>query len=244
MNESPFYNLKDYYKSMNDEFFLLKDRIRNLIGRDHWYTDGAHKESILKKIIKRFLPEKYLVGSGFIISSLERGITKSSTEIDVLILNRTSPTIFKDEDFYIVSKHAVEGIIEVKTKLPNRDSLSKILIKLDQNARFLEKKSFENKFTGLFVYESGYRALNGIRQNLRNYIDNSERLVKYITIGEDLFIRLRDNRHEYIGYKLENLAFIYFISNLLSRLCGNKMDFKLHYPTPKNHKLFSIPIFE
>ncbi len=242
MNESPYYNLKDYYKSINDEFYLLKDRIRNLIGKSHWYTDGAHKESILKNIIKRFLPDKYLVGSGFIIDAEERGISKPSTEIDLLILNRDSPTIFKDAGFYIVSKHAVEGIIEVKTKLPNTNSLCKILTKLDQNAKLLDNRSLKKNFTGLFVYECKYAGKRSIINNLREYVNNSERLVTHITLGENIFIRYWENKNEYAGYKLDKLAFIYFVSNLLSRLCGDMMDFKLHYPLAKKDPLFTIPM--
>lgn len=242
MNESNYYNLKDYYKSINDEFYLLKDRIRYLIGKNHWYTDGAHKESILKNIIKRFLPDKYLVGAGFIIDALERGIPKPSTEIDLLILNRDSPTIFKDEGFYIVSKHAVEGIIEVKTKLPHKNSLCEILIKLDQNAKFLVDESLKKNFTGLFVYECKYKNFQSIKKNLRNYVNNSEKLVTYITLGENIFIRYWERRNEYAVYKLDKLAFIYFVSNILSRLSGDMMDFKLYYPLDKKEPLFTIPV--
>ena len=39
---------------------LIKNRVRNLIGNSNWAEEGRYKETILKNVIRRFLPAKYI----------------------------------------------------------------------------------------------------------------------------------------------------------------------------------------
>ncbi|HHI87436.1 MAG TPA: hypothetical protein ENK03_00645, partial [Candidatus Cloacimonetes bacterium] len=72
---------KAFQKSITDELLIVKDRVRKLIGNAHWVTDGRHKESVLKDVIKRFLPKNISVGTGFVISKRAEGF-KQTTQID------------------------------------------------------------------------------------------------------------------------------------------------------------------
>jgi hypothetical protein len=41
---------KAQYKSSASEFLAVKDRVQNLIGREHWPTVGAWKKSVLRSV--------------------------------------------------------------------------------------------------------------------------------------------------------------------------------------------------
>ena len=108
MNQGPDYT--SYHKSLTDELYSIKDRIRNLVK--HWPTDGESKEAVLRSLLRKLLPESVIVGRGFIVAS-----DRSSTQIDVLIVDARKPTLFRDGDLLIVTPDAVLGVIEVKTRL-------------------------------------------------------------------------------------------------------------------------------
>jgi len=59
---------------------LFKNRIRNLIGSNHWGEDGRYKEIILMNFLKRFLPNNIEVGTGFIKEG-----DNISTQIDIIV---------------------------------------------------------------------------------------------------------------------------------------------------------------
>ena len=53
MPEAPDYSA--YHRSLTEELYSLKDRIRNLVS--HWPTDGEHKEVALRSVLRRHLPQ-------------------------------------------------------------------------------------------------------------------------------------------------------------------------------------------
>lgn len=62
-------SLIDYHKTTTKELLTITNKVRNLIS--HWGEDGRYKEAILKNIIRRFLPEKYSIGTGFVIKQTD-----------------------------------------------------------------------------------------------------------------------------------------------------------------------------
>ncbi|WP_121640590.1 hypothetical protein [Virgibacillus sp. Bac330] len=60
-------DLIKYYKSIGEEMWILKNRIRNIMENPHWLSDGEWKESVLRTIIKRHAPEDIKVGRGLFI---------------------------------------------------------------------------------------------------------------------------------------------------------------------------------
>jgi hypothetical protein len=101
-----------YHESISLEMQSTQNRIRNLIGSDHWLTDGEHKEAVLRKALRTHLPEIFHVGRGFICYR-----EKSSGQLDILIIDKTSPTLFKDGELILTTPDTVSAIIEVKTRL-------------------------------------------------------------------------------------------------------------------------------
>ncbi len=61
-------NVESYFKSLSLEFTALKDRVRNFIDDAHWLTDGEWKETVLRTILSRSLPQDILIGRGFIVT--------------------------------------------------------------------------------------------------------------------------------------------------------------------------------
>ena len=128
-------SLLDYHKTTTKELLALTNKVRSLIT--HWGEEGRYKEAVLKNIIRRFLPEKYTIGTGFVIKQTRtRGEHLSSRQIDLLIYDNDSPILFKEGDFVIVTPDAVRGIIEIKANLQNQQ-LSEIVRQANENGKFI-----------------------------------------------------------------------------------------------------------
>jgi hypothetical protein len=112
-----------FHRSLSEELYSLKDRIRNLVY--HWPTDGEWKESALRSILRRHLPDSVCIGRGFIVTP-----NQGSTQIDILLIDGNRPTLFRDGDLFIVTPDVVLGAIEVKTSLRGVSQVRDALLKL------------------------------------------------------------------------------------------------------------------
>ena len=129
-------NIIEFYKSISKELDVTKDRVRNLVP--NWSEDGRYKEVILKSVIRRFLSEKYIIGTGFIVKGNEiRGEHESSKQIDIIIYDSSFNTLFKEGDFIIVTPEGVRGIIEVKTNFKNCPNKNEIINQCNENGKFI-----------------------------------------------------------------------------------------------------------
>ncbi|MHA1271519.1 MAG: DUF6602 domain-containing protein [Candidatus Helarchaeota archaeon] len=164
-------NFMRFQESITKELDVIKNRVRNLIKDANWAEEGRYKEAILRNVIKRFLPNNLSLGTGFIISKNNDKL-KCSTQIDIIIYNNTIPVLFSEGDFIITTYKNVKGIIEVKTRLNDRD-LRQIINKAKQNLSLFinnnvngstnnnnvnrdnkDNNICENKvFNGIFAYE-------------------------------------------------------------------------------------------
>src|SRR6058998_3443160 len=100
-----------YFQSLAAEVEALKDRVRYLIEDAHWQTDGEWKESVIRQVLRRHLPQSVSVGRGFVVTA-----TATSRQIDVLIVDSGKPVLFRDGDLVFVTPDAVLGVIEVKSR--------------------------------------------------------------------------------------------------------------------------------
>ncbi len=210
--------IREFHKSISKELEATKDRVRHLIGESHWQSDGEHKESVLRGVIRRHVPEVYHVGRGFVFAE-----EKTSTQIDILITDINRPTLFKDGDFRIVTPEAVMAIIEVKT------STSKIgdgLSSLAKNAEMIRASGIINDcWAGLFVYDRNSIRHKTLLAHLAEAANGSEaRRINCAAVGPDLFARFWKKGSEvdspirgevWHSYDLKNLSYGYFIGNLI-----------------------------
>ncbi|MMZ58542.1 hypothetical protein D1872_205270 [compost metagenome] len=231
-------NLPGYFKTFSDELDVIKDRVRNIIGSTHWGADGSHKEAILQAVLANFIPKKYSIGSGFVISDDGHECSK---QIDIIVYDNSSPTFFQYCDFVIIPIHYVKAVIEVKTNIGKGDQLNKALANLF-SAQKLINKSADELYTGIFSYEYGeIRAENAkaisrnifqkisefytlkfkdLGYNQKNFL---ERCILTSICINNQFYGLYWNEHEVENckfgiYHTEKQSFNFFVSNLLNTL--------------------------
>lgn len=236
-------NNLEFQKSITRELDIVKNRVRSLIGNAHWGEEGRYKEAVLKTVINRFLPNNLSIGTGFIAG--ERGINDSiiSNQIDLIIYDNSIPVLFREGDFIITTEKNVRAIIEVKSKL-NITNLRKVITDFNNLNQFpLIADNGDNRvFKGLFAYENGIANIE-TNNNFERELRNSRGNINHITIGKNYFVRYwRDNLNIhpsvnannpfYSLYKINDLSFSYFISNLIHISSMQELDDRYQFSFP------------
>ncbi len=137
---------RKFAATVASELTSLSERIRTIIN--HAPTVGTYRENILQNSLRKHLPERYHVATGFILG-LDR-------QIDILIYDRVDyAPLFREGDLVIVPPESVRAVIEVKTKLTSQNLYSALALlsltsKLDDN-----QPPF---FRGVFAFESSMKS--------------------------------------------------------------------------------------
>jgi hypothetical protein len=216
-------NPKAYFTDLSSELRAVQNRIRQLIGDRHWPSDGGWKESVLRSILRGYLPPSVSVGSGFVVTP-----AGPSPQIDILIFDDSAPVLFRDGDFVVATADAVRAAIEVKTMV-TRDELVPALRKLSLISHQLRSRCLHNRpFIGLFSYEPTKCPPRRILETLKaenGRIGDYE--ITALSFGDSQFYRywqfepghrsgqLHDSWHAYV---LAGLAPGYFIHNVIEHL--------------------------
>ena len=203
------------FKSVTKEIESLRDKV--LYFTKHKYSNGFWRETILKRLIKRHLPQPYEIGQGFVIT--EKGC---STEIDIIIYDNTKPILHKEEGFIITSIDSVIGIIEVKTRT-YKESLKNLKhnIELFNSSLYSINKKVvtPNRFHAYFSYDS-----------YKNHKKLPVTNLQFLCVGNSTFIKYWESwynkqHNSWHVYKLEKTAYGYFISSIIDYLESKSMDF-------------------
>lgn len=239
----------EFHKSTTKELLAIKDRVRNLIN--HWGEDGRYQEAVIKTMIQRFLPEKYKIGSGFVVrQTRQRGNHEPSKQIDFIIYDTSYPILFKETDFVILTPDSVLGIIEVKANATNQ-GLQNIVKKSNDNGAFIFDARIDKSkplFNGIFSYESTVNNLDTIANAIKTPWDELESnahrhkfSVNHISLNQNWFYKFW--KHEHIDgnpphylYEIQELSFSFFISNLMGWICGTSVieNSNLWFPVDKS----------
>lgn len=220
-------DIKKFHESTSKELDAIKNRVRNLIGGANWGYEGRYKEAVLKSVIRRFLPKKYTIGSGFVVKKEE--VLETSSQIDLMIYDTSFPLLFSEGDFVITTPESIRGIIEIKTNLKNQN-LKCIIEKSNRIGKFIfDGKKNKNKmlFNGIFAYE-GFENIKEHPNSIENSISipiieclkNDQvatfYIVNHISLNQNFFLKYWNKpRRKFSLYDLEKLSFSYFISNLI-----------------------------
>jgi len=214
-------NFTAFHRSVSEELYSVKDRIRNLVR--HWGTDGEAKEVALRSVLRRHLPESVIVGRGFVVTP-----DASSTQIDILIVDATKPTLFKDGDLLIVTPDAVRGVIEVKTELRTRPLVADALTKLSEIEDLCRAATGRDQvWTGLFIYNGGNEIGPRLLGGLADAYSQTRRKINCISAGRDTFVRYWDRGADvnslergavWHAYSLPDVAPSYFMGNLIDSI--------------------------
>lgn len=240
-------NVRRHFESLSKELVAIKSRVRHLISDEdynHWQTDGEWKESALRTVLNRHLPSSVEALRGFVLT--EESV---STQIDVLLYDNSKPVLFRDGNLVFVTPDATLGIIEVKSSVNSPQELNGYLSKLSDNAELTVNSNLGgyphvNFFSGLFAYENdlGNEDRSGILHSLAQSAEEDyHRIVNHVTIGASTFARFWDESPEsnttgqyrkWHLYELQNLAFGYFISNVIHSVSDKSvsMNRALYFP--------------
>jgi hypothetical protein len=237
-------NPSHYFVSINQEFSNLKNRVRNLIGDANWGEEGRYKEKIIINMLKRYLPSKYKIGTGFCID-LNKINTKRTTQLDVIIFEDNNPLLFQEGDFYILTPRSVRGIIEVKTNVLYNDSskgindnnLEDIIIKMNKNGRFFANIMGIHTnpffFNGIFAFDntlSEAKEKELLDKNLKEKLkiifqriefENPNHFqVGFIVLSPNYYIRHYSNK--FVLFYKENNSYTMFLNELIGKITGKE----------------------
>jgi hypothetical protein len=239
-----------YFESVTGELNALKNRVRQIIGKSHWQTDGESREAVLRNVLRRHVPSNVAVGRGFVVSA-----EACSPQIDILLYDAAKPVLYREGDLALVTADAVLGIIEVKSRLTARNSRQSVdqltgaleFVRCAQAAaswnyqcatfdRPWERSEYglirnlpalpRRVFGALFSYETSLTAARArdLGDQLVNACEkNPSRVVDLVSCGESLFTRWWDSSNSWHTYELKNRAPGYFISNIISYLTAESV---------------------
>ena len=237
-----------YQKSISDQLIAAKDRVRNFIDESHWAEDGRYKEIVLKDLLTEKLPAGVSLGTGFVMGEY------LSTQIDIIVYRSDMPLLFQKSDFVIVPEDAVLGIVEVKTKL-DPCNIEDAFLKAHNNGMLIR----HNVFNGIFSYDKGFRLEKHLSQKIDRLCQQYHGQINNIAFSQDYFMKYwpegmpcGEPNNKYRIYEINNLAFGYFISNLVEdvyiQLHGNVIPMpvkKMLYPiehTKEAHQKYTIEL--
>ena len=225
----------DYFRSITLEFQALKDRVRHFIRDQHWLTDGEWKESVLRSVLRRHLPQNVGVGKGFVITK-----DGPSSQIDILLFDRTKPLLYHDGDLVITTSDLCLGIIEVKTRL-DAAKLRQAIQKLADCREYVSRSAQCRPFVGLFSFEHEGEDFQTLLDQIKTAAaGSSRRVLNCVSLGTSLFARYwyfapeRPKRAADIvrAYRLQDLAPAYFVHNVVENLCSQSVldNNRIWYP--------------
>jgi hypothetical protein len=231
-------DLLNYQRSLAQSLDAAMQRVRHLIGDRHWQTDGEHKESVLRQVLRERLPESVAVGRGFVCFPSPASVPKdsgmvrnaepvTSRQTDILVTSRSEPCLYRDGDLVFVTPEAVRAMIEVKTGL-DIASLGETLEKLAKDVAIVRRQGHKDCWAGLFVYEERRLKHEEVLRALLEHSVGGLGAVNCVALGKTDFFRYREDGHSvgsvdgavWHSYKLKQLAPGYFVSNLAVHLGG------------------------
>jgi len=253
-------SLPNYYQSFSKELDVTKDRVRNIIGNAHWISDGTHKEAILQDVLKRFIPKKFAISSGFILANDGENCSR---QLDIIIYDQASPILFKSDSLVIIPDQYVRAVIEVKTSLSVGSKLTDALENLYTVQSIMDRVS-DNVYFGIFSYgyqnysdigpaEVARRLFFKIKEFYRNKRsqDSSLNSLHYLqrrTLtslcmnGQLYGLHWNDSTQrepEFGLYDTGDQSFNFFVSNLLSTLDNNAINLSkpIWFPQSKESRV-------
>ncbi len=156
---------------------------------------------------------------------------QTSTQIDILLYDKSKPILFQDGDFVLITSDSFKGAIEVKTKFWQFNQLRRAFSKLSDISQFVmpSYRSREKRFFGLFSYDDPHFRTDQVLDILHNCVNGDpSRIINCISLGRDFFIRYWPsqpnspgilNYRRWHSYQLKNKAPSYFIHNVIEHLC-------------------------
>lgn len=154
-----------FWAQIGTAMIAESEAVGALLNKAHAPTEGALREGLVRKFLRRTLPERYAVSTGFV-----RWPDAMSRQIDVLVWDRVSHSpLFIEGDLVVVEPAACVAVIEVKTTLTRAtlfDALSVIHHPGWENVLNLPVRS---PIRGVFAFRSRLRSSEALVQWIADY---------------------------------------------------------------------------
>jgi hypothetical protein len=218
-------DVERYLRSLGQEVMSLQQRVRYILADAHWQTDGEWKESVVRQVLRRYLPTAVHVSRGFVVTS-----DVASTQIDILLHDASKPVLFKDGDLVFVTPDAVLGLIEIKARV-GRSKFREALDKLCLNAELVRLHPNTRAFVAFFAFELEGDFSASWLVDVANAAPTWNHRLNFAAIGDSGFIRYWDedpanpNRsyESWHAYALPGLAASYFVHNAVDAVSPNSV---------------------
>jgi len=227
MESSEPHDFIPYLRSITDELNVTKNRVRQLVN--HWPTDGHFKEAVLRHFLRRYLPESVLIGTGFVVNHFG-----PSGEIDILVVDKEMPTLFKDGELLIVTPESVRAVIEVKTRLSSPSEIKEAVLQLAvRKAVVARHVQCQNVWAGLLVYEGEDDRHHALLEALHQVQCEQRTLVDFVCYGEDTVVKYFGMPvevsaiwpdHAWHSFHMLGVAPTNFVASLIEHLVPPKKD--------------------
>ena len=100
--------------SWSTELLSTTERINDLLGDLHKLTKGEYLESLLRHLLRRVLPNRFRVSTGFIY----RFGQPPSRQLDIVVWDaQEHAALLEEGEFAVLELEAVAAVIEVKATL-------------------------------------------------------------------------------------------------------------------------------
>lgn len=250
----------DFQKSITKELEVIKNRVRDLIGSANWPEEGRYKEAILSKAIENQLPNHISVGTGFIVREKD-GVQILSKQHDIIIYDNRYPLIMHYGNFIVTTPQNTLGVIEVKSNI-NPKLFQETFLKLESSLENLFD-DYNSKFIGIFSFNFKKQAgtnypISNIHETIKATLKNSKKIINHISLNEQVFIKFWE-QHEglefseplevdndfYNTYRIKELSYSYFISNILHKVCESIDERYWHsFPIVETKEFYRIETIE
>lgn len=150
-------NKKRFLQAIADEIVSKSNRIELLV--QHNVTKGNYREELFRGILKKYLPKKYEVATGF--------IEGCKRQCDILIYDSQNfSPLFREGDLVVLPEKAVRAIIEVKSTLDS-NQLADAMDLLGEVAR--HRNTAAPIFKGIFAFKKDIQNESTIANNIANF---------------------------------------------------------------------------
>lgn len=216
-------NKFDLVRSWSNELSATCNRIRHLIGKDHWLSDGKHKEAILMGFLRKYALNGNLASCGFIVSNSLNDL--SSGEIDILIADPSKDIPWLNEsDILIVPPSSVKAHIHVKSKYTKK-SLSEVFGSISKANKILSRNGQDTSklhaiwSSGFFFHEAEPPKISRIKRDIIEFSKSLPSVqyapkslfihpgisISFVTNGEnELIVKLVEEDNLTMGIFLQN----------------------------------------
>jgi hypothetical protein len=184
-----FYDRIDYLSSLSEELLAQSRKVDFLIH--HSGTVGNFREELFRGFLRKILPGKFEVSTGF--------IEDSARQLDVIVWDSLNyAPLFREGEVVVVPRDSVRAVVEVKTKLETNA--------LDQALDLLFEVTVRHPqvvpiFQGVFAFEEGYKSDKTLAERIKEFSSTRDHLyffqaVTAVCVAQRNFIYQGNETHD------------------------------------------------